>query len=218
VPRMRSSNAMQGESAPRSERPMPPLRSLANSGWPEHGRRASPITRSAKPCWRVVVRATPSASWNGPWLSARPPIPSRHRLLADRAGTGARRARGAAASGIGACGRPAAAERIHARGPAAGDGEEGHAGACSRARARRQETVETPSRAELSILQLLASDLSQREIGSELFLSLNTVKSHSRHLYAKLGVHSRAEAIEKAYLLGLVESPAVLSATRPASR
>jgi ATP/maltotriose-dependent transcriptional regulator MalT len=84
------------------------------------------------------------------------------------------------------------------------------------ARARPQEMVERPSPAELSILQLLASDLSQREIGGELFLSLNTVKSHSRHLYAKLGVHSREEAIEKAYVLGLVESSEPPSATRPA--
>ena len=54
---------------------------------------------------------------------------------------------------------------------------------------------------ELVILRLLASELSQREIGSELFVSFNTVKSHTRSVFRKLGVatprrrgHARARA------------------------
>ena len=67
--------------------------------------------------------------------------------------------------------------------------------------------IEPPSPAELAILQLLDGHLSQREIGEELFLSLNTVKSHSRSLYTKLGAHSREEAVHKARVVGLIETP-----------
>ena len=51
----------------------------------------------------------------------------------------------------------------------------------------------------------MATDLSTREIGEHLFLSPNTVRSHRRALYRKLGVHSRAEAIARATALGLVD-------------
>ncbi len=71
--------------------------------------------------------------------------------------------------------------------------------------ARQQPVSDPPTASELAILQLLAGDLSQREIGDELFLSLNTVKTHSRNLYAKLGAHSRAEAVENAHALGLID-------------
>ena len=69
---------------------------------------------------------------------------------------------------------------------------------------------ELPTEAELSVLRLLASDLSQREIGAVLFLSMNTVKTHARALYRKLGVSSREEAVARATALGLLaadESP-----------
>lgn len=66
--------------------------------------------------------------------------------------------------------------------------------------------VEPPSPAELAVLRLLATDLSQREIGSELFLSMNTVNTHTRHLYGKLGVGSREEAVRRANFLGLIGS------------
>ena len=55
------------------------------------------------------------------------------------------------------------------------------------------------------MLRLLATDLSQREIGAELFLSLNTVKTHTRSLYRKLGVASREEAVARATALGLLD-------------
>jgi LuxR family transcriptional regulator, maltose regulon positive regulatory protein len=51
---------------------------------------------------------------------------------------------------------------------------------------------------ELEVLRLLDSDLSNREIAARLFVSLDTVKSHTRHLYAKLGVHNRHQAIARA--------------------
>jgi len=70
--------------------------------------------------------------------------------------------------------------------------------------------VEPPSQAELNVLRLLATDLSQREIGGRLYVSLNTVKTHTRALYRKLGVASREAAVERATALGLLgadESP-----------
>ena len=81
------------------------------------------------------------------------------------------------------------------------------AGRLEQAQAGAEKTVEPPSPAELSVLRLLASDLSQREIGTELFLSMNTVKTHTRNLYSKLGVSSRKEAIRQANALGLIAHP-----------
>jgi LuxR family maltose regulon positive regulatory protein len=72
-------------------------------------------------------------------------------------------------------------------------------------RAGGSMAVEPPSGAELSVLRLLASDLSQREIGAELYLSVNTVKTHTRSLYRKLGVASREEAVARANALGLLD-------------
>jgi LuxR family maltose regulon positive regulatory protein len=74
------------------------------------------------------------------------------------------------------------------------------------ARAGSPKAVEPPSPAELAVLRLLATDLTQREIGSELFLSMNTVKTHTRNLYGKLGVSSREEAVHQANVLGLLVS------------
>jgi LuxR family maltose regulon positive regulatory protein len=60
------------------------------------------------------------------------------------------------------------------------------------------------SEREIAVLRLLATDLSQREIGSQLFVSFNTVKSHTRTLFRKLGVTSRADAVARGRELGLV--------------
>jgi LuxR family transcriptional regulator, maltose regulon positive regulatory protein len=60
------------------------------------------------------------------------------------------------------------------------------------------------SAAELNVLRLLASDLSQREIASELQLSFNTIKTHTRNIYRKLGAATRAEALARARRLSLV--------------
>ena len=59
---------------------------------------------------------------------------------------------------------------------------------------------------ELSIVRLLPSALSRRDIGRELFLSLNTVKTHGRSIYRKLGVRSRAQAVVRARELCLLEA------------
>jgi LuxR family maltose regulon positive regulatory protein len=60
------------------------------------------------------------------------------------------------------------------------------------------------SERELSVLRALTGPLSERDIARELFLSHNTVHSHTRSIYRKLGVSSRAAAIGRARELGLL--------------
>ena len=57
---------------------------------------------------------------------------------------------------------------------------------------------------ELSILRALQGPATQREIGAELFLSINTVKAYNKSLYRKLGVSSRHDAVVAARDLGLI--------------
>ena len=85
------------------------------------------------------------------------------------------------------------------------------------ARAERQAKLASPPRAgrtsgrgealsnaELSVLRLLRSELSQREIAGELHLSFNTIKTHTRNIYRKLGVAERTDAISRARELSLI--------------
>jgi LuxR family maltose regulon positive regulatory protein len=60
------------------------------------------------------------------------------------------------------------------------------------------------SEAELRVVRFLPSNLKAPEIAAELFISPNTVRTHLRHIYAKLDAHSRAEAVERARELGLL--------------
>jgi LuxR family transcriptional regulator, maltose regulon positive regulatory protein len=62
------------------------------------------------------------------------------------------------------------------------------------------------SERELTVLRLLSSRLSLREIGNELYVSLNTIKTHTRNIYAKLRVSSREQAVARARELGLLGS------------
>jgi LuxR family maltose regulon positive regulatory protein len=69
----------------------------------------------------------------------------------------------------------------------------------------RPVQVATPlTERELAILRLLPTRLSTREIGRELYVSPNTVRSHVQAIYRKLQVNSRAEAVTKARQLGLL--------------
>jgi len=61
-----------------------------------------------------------------------------------------------------------------------------------------QPLVEPLSDRELEVLHLLAEGLSNKEIAQRLYISLPTVKSHTRSIYGKLGVHSRKEAVARA--------------------
>ena len=60
------------------------------------------------------------------------------------------------------------------------------------------------SKSEIRVLRYLPTYLSAPEIAGELYVSTSTVKTHMRNLYAKLGAHSRAEAVESARALGLL--------------
>lgn len=57
---------------------------------------------------------------------------------------------------------------------------------------------------EHEILGLIAEGLSNREIGEKLFVSENTVKTHSSRLFQKLGVGRRTQAVQKGKELGLI--------------
>ena len=67
-----------------------------------------------------------------------------------------------------------------------------------------QRLLEPLRDSELRVLRYLPSDLTAPEIAAELYVSTNTVKTHMRNLYAKLGTHRRHEAVERARALGLL--------------
>ena len=69
-----------------------------------------------------------------------------------------------------------------------------------------QEVVEQePTAREIEVLQLISDGLVNREIGVRLFLSEETVKSHVRHLLAKLQARSRAHAVAVGFRRGLID-------------
>lgn len=63
------------------------------------------------------------------------------------------------------------------------------------------------SSSEMRVLRYLPTNLSAPEIAAELSLSVNTVRTHMRHVYEKLGAHGRSEAVELARSRGLVSRP-----------
>ena len=67
-----------------------------------------------------------------------------------------------------------------------------------------RELVEPLSRSERRVLRYLPTNLSAPEIARELSVSVNTVRTHMRHLFAKLGAHSRTDAVARAQALGLL--------------
>jgi DNA-binding NarL/FixJ family response regulator len=70
--------------------------------------------------------------------------------------------------------------------------------------APKRELEQGPTAREVEVLQLIAAGLVNREIGVRLFLSEETVKSHVRHLLAKLQARSRAHAVAIGFRRGLV--------------
>jgi LuxR family maltose regulon positive regulatory protein len=74
-----------------------------------------------------------------------------------------------------------------------------------RAREKAGLLVEPITERELEVLRLLASGLSNREIAKKLYVSLDTVKSHLKHIYGKLGARSRYQAVDRARELDLLQ-------------
>lgn len=61
------------------------------------------------------------------------------------------------------------------------------------------------TRREYEVLRLIAEGLSNQEIAARMFVSLNTVKTHTSNLFAKLDAQRRTQAVEKARSLGLIQ-------------
>ena len=93
--------------------------------------------------------------------------------------------------------------------PARHEGPAGHGEmASSRARAgpagSALRLTEPLSRGEIRVLRYMPTNLSAPEIARELSLSVHTIRTHVRHLFAKLGAHRRTEAVARARALGLL--------------
>jgi len=69
----------------------------------------------------------------------------------------------------------------------------------------RPAALDALTERELAVLRLLARGRSNGEIASELYLSETTVKTHVTHVFGKLGLRDRAQAVVMAYESGLVE-------------
>lgn len=68
----------------------------------------------------------------------------------------------------------------------------------------KRALVDPLSERELDVLRLLATDLDGPGIAAELVVALSTIRSHTKSIYAKLGVNSRRAAVRRAQELGLV--------------
>lgn len=77
-------------------------------------------------------------------------------------------------------------------------------GAGATPRLRHVDGVDELSHRELDVLRALGGDGSLREIADGMFLSYNTIKTHARTLYAKLGVASREDAVRRGTELGVL--------------
>jgi LuxR family maltose regulon positive regulatory protein len=73
-----------------------------------------------------------------------------------------------------------------------------------RPRGSRQDLPDALTTSEVAVLRLMATDLSLGEIAARLFVSINTIKTHTRHIYQKLQAPSRAAAVERGRALDLV--------------
>jgi LuxR family maltose regulon positive regulatory protein len=75
-----------------------------------------------------------------------------------------------------------------------------------RERLEERRLTEPLTPAERRVLELLPTQLSQREIAERLFVSRETVRTHARDIYRKLEVHSRTEAVARAREVGLLDA------------
>jgi LuxR family transcriptional regulator, maltose regulon positive regulatory protein len=74
----------------------------------------------------------------------------------------------------------------------------------SREQEREVSLIETLSEREDTVLRLIGEGLSNQEIARTLVVTVSTVKTHLNNIYAKLHVHTRLQAVTKAYDLGLL--------------
>jgi LuxR family maltose regulon positive regulatory protein len=141
----------------------------------------------------AVAMAAPGG-WVRPFVEAGPPMAGLLERLAGRSGS---------------------TEQVHAilealrpdaRPPASTPSPSGPPG-----ENRLQESL---TRRELEILELLARRLQNKEIASRLFVSIDTVKTHLKNLYQKLGVANRREAAAKAAEILALRPPGTPSAAR----
>jgi ATP/maltotriose-dependent transcriptional regulator MalT len=87
-----------------------------------------------------------------------------------------------------------------------GKGSASWSGAEAPGRLGAQKQLEDPlSERELEVLSILASGKTNSEAAGDLFVSVGTVKSHTGNIYRKLGARNRAEALNRARELGLIE-------------
>jgi LuxR family maltose regulon positive regulatory protein len=70
----------------------------------------------------------------------------------------------------------------------------------------RSSLPEPLSQRELQVLRLLDTELTGPEIARELYVSVNTLRTHTRRIFTKLGVTTRAAAVRRARELGLLSS------------
>ena len=73
-----------------------------------------------------------------------------------------------------------------------------------RIRQANEQLIEPLSERELEVIRYIATGVSNREIADQLVVELSTVKKHLTHIYGKLEVLNRAQAILRAQQLGLV--------------
>jgi LuxR family transcriptional regulator, maltose regulon positive regulatory protein len=98
-------------------------------------------------------------------------------------------------------GRPADPEGMATSGGMALPHDHGGVGAAS------PKLIEPLTDSEARILRYLPTNLSAPEIADQLSVSANTVRTHMRHVYEKLGAHRRADAVDRARALGLLVPP-----------
>jgi LuxR family maltose regulon positive regulatory protein len=84
--------------------------------------------------------------------------------------------------------------------------EESEQVASTKSKVDQSELIEPLSEREIEVLQLIAEGLTNPEISSRLCVSLNTVKTHTRNIYAKLGGHTRTQAVARGRALGIIRS------------
>jgi LuxR family maltose regulon positive regulatory protein len=80
-------------------------------------------------------------------------------------------------------------------------GQGSHQGTTPQAEA----TTETLSKREIDVLRLLAAGYSNQDIAQALVITESTVKMHLKHLYGKLDVHTRLQAVVQAQALELID-------------